>query len=240
MTSVYISSTFSDLKDYREAVARALRKSGVSVIAMEDYVASDERPLERCLEDIRNSDIYVGIFAHRYGFIPTENNEQGRSITELEYRQAQQAGKPCLIFLLDENARWLPKFMDSSLDGGDNGQRIRTLRTELGNDRLASFFQEPHELAALVTAAVARNQTDRPTAMQTLATPHLEVPQARELHHHLFLAYLEPDAVLAKTLPVQLQLRNRTVLSSASALLAQSQTDLACAGYLVHPPKFME
>ena len=45
MARIYISSTYEDLKDYREAAYRALRRLRHDVVAMEDYVAADERPL---------------------------------------------------------------------------------------------------------------------------------------------------------------------------------------------------
>jgi hypothetical protein len=41
--TIYLSSTYDDFKDYRLAVFEALRKSGYQVIAMEDYVATDQR-----------------------------------------------------------------------------------------------------------------------------------------------------------------------------------------------------
>jgi hypothetical protein len=65
---------------------------------MEDYVATDKRPLEACLKDIgERADIYIGIFTFRYGYIPPQEqvrkceytaqheNWQGLSITELEF-----------------------------------------------------------------------------------------------------------------------------------------------------------
>ena len=39
---------------------------------MEDYVAKDQRPLQMCLDDVASSDVYVGIFAWRYGYIPED------------------------------------------------------------------------------------------------------------------------------------------------------------------------
>src|SRR5215216_2456073 len=104
---IYISSTYGDLKEHREKVDRALRRLDHDVVAMENYVAADQRPLAKCLEDVAACDLYVGIFAHRYGYIPQEEgNPEGRSITELEYRHAQAKGKPCLVFLLDPAAPW--------------------------------------------------------------------------------------------------------------------------------------
>jgi Domain of unknown function (DUF4062)/NB-ARC domain len=165
MARIYISSTFHDLEDHRVQVYRALRQLGHDVIAMEDYVATDQRPLARCLEDVSACDLYVGIFAHRYGYIPDQDNPDQQSITELEYRHAQALGKPCLIFLLDEAAPWLPNWMDTYTGEGDQGARIRALREELGRDRLASFFTSSEELAGLVSVAVTR-QLERDAARQ--------------------------------------------------------------------------
>ena len=112
MTTIYLSSTYDDLKPYRQAVFDALRKAGYQVIAMEDYVATDKRPVEKCLEDVARSDIYVGIFAFRYGYIPPpkHNNPESLSITELELRHAQDQRKPCLIFVVSEDVPWPNKF----------------------------------------------------------------------------------------------------------------------------------
>jgi Domain of unknown function (DUF4062) len=41
---------------------------------MEDYVATDERPVEKCLNDVDQSDIYIGIFAFRYGYVPPSDH----------------------------------------------------------------------------------------------------------------------------------------------------------------------
>jgi hypothetical protein len=64
---VYLSSTFKDLEDHRRYADRAMRSLGLDVVAMEDYVARDERPVERCLADVEAADLYVGVFGFRYG-----------------------------------------------------------------------------------------------------------------------------------------------------------------------------
>jgi tetratricopeptide (TPR) repeat protein len=154
MARIYISATYGDLKAHREKVYRVLRQLGHDVVAMEDYVATDQRPLAKCLEDVAACDLYVGIFAHRYGYIPQQENPEGRSITELEYRHAQAEGKPCLVFLLDLATPWTPTWMDAFTGDSDQGARIRALREELGRDRLVSFFSTADELAQQVGVAV--------------------------------------------------------------------------------------
>jgi hypothetical protein len=81
MKSIYLSSTYSDLKDHRRAVADLLRNCGYATDAMEQYAARDERPRNACEEDVAKRDIYVGVFAWRYGYVPDKPANQ-KSITE--------------------------------------------------------------------------------------------------------------------------------------------------------------
>lgn len=162
MVSIYISSTYSDLKECREKVYHRLRELRHDVIAMEDYVAADERPLDSCQADVARSDVYVGLFAWRYGYIPPHDNPESRSITELEYRKAVEAGKPCLIFLLEEQAAWSPRDMDQVSGEGDHGKRIIAFRNELKQERMISFFHSPDQLAGLVASAVTLWEKEHP------------------------------------------------------------------------------
>ena len=166
MARIYISSTYGDLKGHREHVYRALRQLGHDVIAMEDYVAADQRPLDRCLADVAASDLYAGVFAHRYGHIPEQGNPEGRSITELEYRHAQAKGKPCLVFLLDPEASWPATGMDAFTGDGEGGRRIRTLREELSREHLVSFFAAADELVQKVCVAVTNQLKNQPVTGQ--------------------------------------------------------------------------
>lgn len=151
MAKIYLSSTYKDLAEARAAVYRVLRKMGHDVVAMEDYVSSDQRPLDQCLADVAASDLYIGLFAWSYGYIPPS---QERSITELEFREAERCHKPCLLFLLHEDAPWSRKLMDRDIE------RIESLRAELCRDRVVSFFRTTDELAAAVSVAVARLESD--------------------------------------------------------------------------------
>ena len=71
---VYVSSTSEDLADHREQVNRIVRQSGHEAVAMEDYVATGRPPLDKCLQDVADCDVYVGLFAWRYGYIPRQDN----------------------------------------------------------------------------------------------------------------------------------------------------------------------
>jgi len=91
MAKVYISSTFTDLRAHREAVYKILRKLGHDVISMEDYVAADQRPLAKCLDDVAACAVYVGIFAWRYGYIPAQDNPRAQIDHRIRISQSGRA-----------------------------------------------------------------------------------------------------------------------------------------------------
>ena len=232
MARVYISSTYEDLKEHREAVWRALGKlAGSTVVCMENYVAADQRPLERCVQDVQAADIYVGIFAWRYGYVPAgAGNPEGRSITELELRAAQAAGKHCLIFVLDDKARWDPPFMDQVTGDGDSGARIKALRKELLETYLASKFADSQQLAGLATAAVANWAQQQGAASTGGAAVQAGPtrPELRELQNSVYLLYSPADQALARQAALALGGGlERPVLLSAEALFAEDEAGFA-------------
>ena len=115
MATIYLSSTFSDLQECRQRVYRALARLKHTVRAMEDYVARDDRPVEACLKDVADCDLYVGLFAHRYGYIVVDaaRNPDKLSITELELRTAQALGKSASCSCSTPRPRGFPPLMDS-------------------------------------------------------------------------------------------------------------------------------
>jgi hypothetical protein len=130
MKAVYISSTDDDLKDHRRAATDSLRNCGFNVDAMEKYSARDDRPKAACEADAAACDIYIGLFAWRYGHVPAEDNPEGKSITELEYLAAGRAEKPRLIFLLADDYPWPASLRDAEQQP-DEGKRVRELRVRL-------------------------------------------------------------------------------------------------------------
>jgi hypoxanthine phosphoribosyltransferase len=171
MARIYISSTYADLKSQRKAVYEALFKMSHDVVAMEHYVAADERPLSKCLSDVENCDILVGIIAWRYGHRPQcKENPHNYSITELEIRHALDKNIACLCFLLDEDESWEHNLTDI----GENGESVENLRKYLQNKRLVSKFRNDNSLVIQVVESVKQSVT---------ALPH---PDIEKLHPRLF------------------------------------------------------
>jgi len=227
---VYLSSTYADLQECRKTVYSALQKVARvdKVVAMEDYVATDQRPLAKVLADVESCDVYVGVFAWRYGFVPTADNPDGKSITELELRRAKSAGKHCLIFVLDADALWKPRFQDDVTGDNDRGARIRTLRTELLNDFLASSFSDAQQLGGLAATAVSNYIATQQPAAPAPQVDGETTPHFRELRNALYLPYSPLDDALARSLARSLGTGlDAPVSLSSDALFAATPAELS-------------
>jgi hypothetical protein len=95
--TIYISSTFADLQEYRESAARTIEDFGHT--PRDSYHAGPEPVVESCLKDVDGCDALVGIVAWRLGWAPPDGDS--RTITQREFERA--AGKPRLIFPRDES-----------------------------------------------------------------------------------------------------------------------------------------
>lgn len=213
---IYLSSTYEDLKDFRREVADGLRKLGHQVVGMEDYVAEGSRPLDKCVKDVTESDVYVGVFAWRYGYVPDEaTNPNKLSITELELETAtREIGKErCLVFILDDKANWLPMLMDSVAGLSENGKRIGDLKLRLRTDFIVSAFQDKQELAKLVNTAVSN-------------LPPPPERHVRQIVYDALLAYADPaDQPVAQSLAEVLGNAGLGCRLVPRALFASNQVD---------------
>lgn len=96
--SVFVSSTYEDLKDERQEVVNALLQMDCFPIGMEFFNASDQTQWEMIKTLIDECDYYVLIIAGRYGTVePTS----GKSYTQMEYEYARSQGIPTIAFLYD-------------------------------------------------------------------------------------------------------------------------------------------
>ncbi len=144
--SIFVSSTFADLKEYREVTATAIRKLRTHVNDMIDWPADDRSPENLSLAELHNSDLILLIIAHRYGTIP-ENEEY--SITEKEFDEAVKCGKPILAFLVNSEFAWLPDRFDTK-----NYAKLVAFKEKVKNRCTPQYFTTPESLAGLVFQAI--------------------------------------------------------------------------------------
>src|SRR5207245_10331515 len=88
---IFVSLTFSDLIEKRQAAVEAILTAGHIPAGMELFTAGDESQMEVIKQWIDESDVYLLILAARYGSIEPKT---GKSYTHLEYEYALSKGKP--------------------------------------------------------------------------------------------------------------------------------------------------
>jgi hypothetical protein len=97
VAKVYVSSTVADLIEERRAVLDWLRLARHQPV--DSYLPDSDTVRDSCLADVGSCDLYVLVLGHRYGFQPPEDNPDGLSITQLEFRRAGECGIPRVALL---------------------------------------------------------------------------------------------------------------------------------------------
>ena len=105
---IFVSSTATDLRGYRDKVMETMLGLEQVPVAMEFFGARPDAPVIECERLAASADALVVIVAHRYGWVPTpaEGGDGYKSITWLETDAALRAGKPVFAFLVDPSFPW--------------------------------------------------------------------------------------------------------------------------------------
>jgi hypothetical protein len=96
---IFVSSTYTDLIEERQAAVEAILRAGHIPAGMELFAAQNKPQLDVIKEWIEESDIFCLILGARYGSI--EQNS-GKSYIECEYDHALALGKPVFSLVLDD------------------------------------------------------------------------------------------------------------------------------------------
>lgn len=143
---VFVCGTYSDLAAERGLVLDALQQLQLEHHAMELFGARSERPIETCLEEVRQSKIVVVIVGGRYGtLVPGWQI----SYSEAEYREAWRLNLPCLpYFQLQSGA--------SAPEQSEGTSLLERWKSTLAARHTPFYFTDPHKLAVQVAIDVAR------------------------------------------------------------------------------------
>jgi hypothetical protein len=129
--------------------------------AMESGTALPIGAVEYSLGMVDKAEIYIGLFAQRYGYIPDGHDT---SITEMEYRRAVERGIPRLIFISKKKREEISGTEEELKilleQTPESREKLDNLKKELERTYVVSYFDEPDDLGQLV--------------MQALQTPELE------------------------------------------------------------------
>ena len=190
----YLSSTYSDLKEYREAAIAAVRT--FSERSKEHYVEYEvfdpsalphegQALLDTCLAQVKEASYFILLLGWRYGYIPEGSD---LSIIELEFNAAVEAGIPRFCFVIDDRQPVSPRHVET----GEGAEKLRRFKTRIESEHLVTRFTTPDDLARqLITSISVLN---RPMGEATQALAEWE-PLRRENRK-----YREEAALLRETI----------------------------------------
>ena len=178
--AVFISSTYQDLLEHRRAVWDVLQKFDVDVRGMEQFGARKETPLQTCLAEVEQSDVYVGIVGFRLGSI---DGQSGKSFTQLEYERAVELDKGVLIYLADER--------DSRVRVGDidvddqQREKLKAFKRTLRERHTVDSFVDAKDLSEKLARDFRRYFVEKKD--KSLPSPTSEFEEAKDTLQKFFL-----------------------------------------------------
>ena len=149
--TLFISSTFLDNEERRKLVEDAILRAGMHPVGMERFTASANPTVDECQRQARECDVYLGIIAHRYGWIP---DGVDISITEMEYDAAKEAQRPRLMFEIAPSVRVDPeKDFDQGQGRGAKRDKLDEFKARYRKDQMPGLFVES-KLSVMVFQAL--------------------------------------------------------------------------------------
>ncbi len=163
---IFLSSTSDDLTDHRRRVARAVECLRQRPVRMETFLAEPGAPLAACRQQARSADALVVIIAHRYGWVPSEDEggDGKKSITWYEVEAALAAGKPVFAFLVDPEHPWA---------GAEEQDRLTEAKTDEEVLKVGSAVRGLKALKDFIDATVTRNTFTTPDDLAAKVTSSL-------------------------------------------------------------------
>lgn len=149
---IFVSSTYTDLKEERQAAVEAILRSGNIPAGMELFTAGDKSQLETITRWIDDSDIYMLILGGRYGTIESTT---GNSYTEVEYDYAKSNNKPLFAVVISD------KYLDEkvkkdglSVSETDNLPKYKAFKDKVLNN-ISVFYDSPKDIKLAVHETLA-------------------------------------------------------------------------------------
>ncbi|WP_437561284.1 DUF4062 domain-containing protein [Sorangium sp. So ce542] len=146
---IFVSSTYTDLRDERSKVIQTLMEMDCIPAGMELFPAADEDQWQFIKKVIDDCDYYLLIVGGRYGSVTSE----GISYTEMEYDYA--AGRGIKVIALIHGAPNDLPVAKSELSP-EKLEKLTAFRAKVSSGRLVKFWQNASELPGLVALSLSK------------------------------------------------------------------------------------
>ena len=140
---VFVSSTYTDLHEERQAAVEAILTAGHIPAGMELFAAGDESQMNVIKRWINESDVYMLILGGRYGSIEPKSQ---KSYTHLEYDYAVDRDKPLFAVVIDEKylEKKVKKYGMSAIEK-EHPDKLREFRA-LVCTRMVKFWSDAKDI----------------------------------------------------------------------------------------------
>ena len=146
---VFVSSTYSDLKEERGKVMQTIMAMDCIPAGMELFPAIDEEQFEFIKKIIDDCDYYVLIVGGRYGSI----SEDGISYTEKEYDYAVSKKIPVIAFLHNDIKNLT---FEKSEANPECRNKLEVFREKVSKGRLVQYWNNADELNGKVAVSLMK------------------------------------------------------------------------------------
>lgn len=150
---VFVSSTYLDLREERQAAVEAILEAGHIPAGMELFAAADESQLETIRQWIDDSDVFMLILGGRYGSIEPKSE---KSYIQLEYEYAVKQKKPHFAAIIsDEFLDTKVKKVGASGVETANGKKLIEFKESV-TKKICKFFGDLNQLKLIVFQSLGK------------------------------------------------------------------------------------
>jgi len=148
---VFVSSTYADLRDERQAAVEAILTAGHIPAGMELFAAGDDSQMQVIRRWIDESDIFMLVLGGRYGSIEPG---AGKSYVHLEYEYAVGTGKPVFAVVVEAaHVEERVKVFGTSAMETEHPQEQRAFREQV-QSRIVRFWRDPRDIKLAILEAL--------------------------------------------------------------------------------------
>ncbi|MBR1808243.1 MAG: DUF4062 domain-containing protein [Paludibacteraceae bacterium] len=154
---IFVSSTYEDLKEERQAAMTAIIKSGNMPIGMEYFPSADYTIFDYIKKMINQADYYFLIIGGKYGSI---DSSTGKSFTQMEYEYAKSLNIPIIVFPRKDIEKNIPA--EKIEIDTTKRELLNNFRKEAMGRMSAGMWNTPAELGAAISTSIPQIIKDTP------------------------------------------------------------------------------
>jgi len=131
------------MAQHRDSVIRKIQSKSGIINAQEFFGSRNSQPLDTCLEEVEQSQVFLLFIGPRYGSI---DHESGKSFVEPEYENASELGIPKLAYVIDDEYEFPIKYVSK----GREAESLAAFKDRVMAELTVSSFTTPEDLASKV------------------------------------------------------------------------------------------